>query len=74
MAMHISRTCGKRVGRPRDICQAVLTARFPIDVLQKLFECLPQPLPDNNVINKDVDPKRLGSENNAMKEAQQAHT
>ena len=26
------------------------------------------------VLNKDVDPKRLGSENNAVKEAQQAHT
>ena len=26
------------------------------------------------VLNKDVDPKRLGSENNAMKEAQRAHT
>ena len=26
------------------------------------------------VLNKDVDPKRLGSENNAMKEAQQART
>ena len=26
------------------------------------------------VLNKDVDPKRLGSENNAMKEAQGAHT
>ena len=28
----------------------------------------------HHVLKKDVDPKRLGSENNAMKEAQQAHT
>ena len=62
---------------PRDIiCQAVLTAIFPSDVLQQLFECLPQILPDitYQVLNKDVDLRRLGSENNAMKEAQQAHT
>ena len=53
---------------PRDICQAVLTAMFPSGVLQQLFECLPQSL------HKDANPTRLGSENNAMKESQQAHT
>ena len=64
------------VAGPRDNCQAALTARFPSGVLQQLFECLPQSLPDTwyYVLNKNVDPKRLGSENNAMKETQQAHT
>ena len=31
---------------PRDICQAVLTAIFTSGVLQQLFECPPQSLPD----------------------------
>ena len=65
----------EEVAGMRDICQAVLTAIFPSGVLQQLFECLPQSLLDftYQVLNKDVDPQRLGSENNAMKEAQQAH-
>ena len=37
---------------PRDICQAVITAIFPSGVLQQLFECLPQSLPDITVLNK----------------------
>ena len=66
----------EEVAGPPDICQAVLTAIFPSGVLQELFECLPQSLPDitRYVFNKDVDLKRLGSESNVMKEAQQAHT
>ena len=67
----------EEVAGPRDICQAVLTAILPSGVLQQLFECIPQSLPDITylVLNKDVDPQRQGSENNAaMKEAQQAHT
>ena len=37
--------------------------------------CLDTPLlPDVTFLNKDADPKRLGSENNAIKEAQHAHT
>ena len=36
----------EEVAGPRDICQAVLTAIFPSGVLQQLFECLPQSLPD----------------------------
>ena len=63
----------EEIAGPRDIGQAILTARFPSGVLQQLFEYL-QPLPDNYILNKDVDPRRLGSENNAMKETQQAHT
>ena len=35
----------EEVADPRDICQAVLTVRFPSVVLQQLFECLPQSLP-----------------------------
>ena len=36
----------EEVAGPRDICQAVLTAILPSGVLQQLFECLPQSLPD----------------------------
>ena len=36
----------EEVAGPRDICKAVLTAIFPSGVLQQLFECLPQSLPD----------------------------
>ena len=58
---------------PRDICQAVLKAIFPSGVLQQLFESS-SITTGHYVRNKDVDPKRLGCENNAMKEAQEAHT
>ena len=64
-----------QVAGPRDICQAALTAIFPSGVLQQLFEWVSSSITTGHyVLNKDVDPKRLGSENNAMKEAQQAHT
>ena len=62
----------EEVAGPRDICQAVLTAIFPSGVLQQLFESS-STTTGHYVLNKDADPKRLGSENNAMKEAQQAH-
>ena len=57
----------------RDICQAELTVIFPSGVLQQLFESS-SITTGHCILNKDVDPKRLGSENNAMKEAQRAHT
>ena len=71
MTKHISHTCGRRRSGPRDICQAVLTAILLSGVLQQLFSSITT---GHYVLSKDVDPKRLGSENNAMKEAQQAHT
>ena len=36
----------EEVAGPRDICRGVLTAILSGGVLQQLFECLPQPLPD----------------------------
>ena len=36
----------EEVSGPSDICQVVLTAILPSGVLQQLFECLPQSLPD----------------------------
>ena len=36
----------EEVAGPRDVCQAALTAIFPSGVLQQLFECLPQSLPN----------------------------
>ena len=63
----------EEVAGPRDICKAVLTAIFPSGVLQQLFESSLITI-GRYVLNKDVGPKRLGSENNVMKEAQRAHT
>ena len=57
----------------RDICQAELTVIFPSGVLQQLFESS-SITTGHYVLNKDMDPNGLGSENNAIKEAQQAHT
>ena len=36
----------EEIAGPPDICRPALTARFPSGVLQQLFECLPQSLPD----------------------------
>ena len=65
----------EEVAGPRDICQAVLTDIFSRGVLQQLFKSS-SITPGYYALNKDVDPKRarLGSETNAMKEAQRAHT
>ena len=43
---HLTHLLLEEVVGPRDICQEVLTAIFPSGVLQQLFECLPQSLPD----------------------------
>ena len=63
----------EEVAGRRDICQAVLTVIFPSGVLQQVFESS-SITTGHYVLNEDADPERLGSENNAMKEAQQAHT
>ena len=63
----------EEVASPRDICQAVLTAIFPSGVLQQHFEAS-SITTEHYVLNKGVDPKRLGSDKNAMKEAQRTHT
>ena len=41
-----SHTPVEEVAGPDDVCQAVLIAILPSGVLQQLFECLPQSLPD----------------------------
>ena len=60
------------VAGPRDICQAVLTTskRCLATAPRVSFSITSE----HYVLNTDVDPKRLGSENYAIKEAQQAHT
>ena len=63
----------EEVAGPRDFRQAVLTDIFSRGVLQQLFKSS-SITPVYYALNKDVDPKRLGSETNAMKEAQRAHT
>ena len=64
----------EEVSVPRDICQAVLTAIPPSGVLQTALRVSSSITTGHYVLNEDVDPKRLGSENNAMTEAQRAYT
>ena len=72
MTKHISHTCGRRSCRPARYLSSsthshiskrcLATAQVSSSITTRHY-----------ALNKDVDPKRLGSENNAMKEAQQAH-
>ena len=62
----------EEVSVPRDICQAVLTAIPPSGVLQTALRVSSSITTGHYVLNEDVDPKRLGYENNAKKEAQRA--
>ena len=70
---HLTHLLLEEVVGPRDICQEVFTAIFPSGVWQQLFESSSIKT-GHHVLNEDVDPKRLGYENNAKKEAQRAHT
>ena len=63
----------KEVAGPRDICQAVLS-HISERCLATALRVSSSVTTGHHVLNKDVDPKRLGSVNNPMKEAQQAHT
>ena len=66
----------EEVSGPCDICQVVLTAtRYTSKrCLATALRVSSSITTGHYVLNKDVDPKCLGSENNAMKEAQQART
>ena len=63
----------EEVAGPRDNCQVVLS-HISERCLATAVRVSSSITTGHYVLNKDVDPKRLGSENNAMKEAQQAHT
>ena len=63
----------EEVAGPRDICQAVLS-HISERCLGTALGVSSLIATGHYVLNKDVDPMRLGSENNAMKGAQQAHT
>ena len=68
---HLTHLLLEEVVGPRDICQEVFTAIFPSGVWQQLFESSSIKT-GHHVLYEDVDPKRLGYENNAKKEAQRA--
>ena len=63
----------EEVAAPRDICQAVLS-HISKRCLATALRASSSITTGHYVRNEDVDLKRQGSENNAMKEAQQAHT
>ena len=64
----------EETARPHDICQVVVTARFPSDVLQQFFECLPQPLPDITYLRKTWIQSVWVRKTLPWRKRQQAHT
>ena len=71
---HISHICGRRSCRPVRYLSSSTHSHLSEQSLAKALRLSSSITTGHYVLNKDVDPKRLGSENNAMKEAQQAHT
>ena len=61
------------VAGPRDVCQAVLS-HISERCLATALRVSSSITTGHCVLNKGADLKRLGSENNAMKEAQRPHT
>ena len=70
MTKHISHTCGRRSCRPTRYLSSSTQPYFRTTALRVSSSTTT----GHYVLNKDVDPKRLGSESNAIKEAQQSHT
>ena len=71
---HISHTCGWRSCRPARYSSSSTHSHTSKRCLATALRVSSSITTGHYVLNKDVDPKRLGSENNAMKEAQQAQT
>ena len=74
MTKHISHTCGRRSCRPARYLSSSIHSHISEWCLATALRVSSSITTGHYVLNKDVDPKRLGSDNNAMKEAQQAHT
>ena len=68
------RSCGRRSRRRARCLSSSTHSHISKRCLATALRVSSSITTGNYVLNKDVDSKRLGSENNAMKEAQQAHT
>ena len=73
MTKHISHTCGRSC-RPARYLPSSTHSHTSKRCLATALRVSSSITTGHYVLNKDVDPKRLGSENNTMKETQQAHT
>ena len=71
---HISHSCGRRSCRPGRYLSSSTHSHISEQCLATALRVSSSITTGHYVLNKDVDPKRLGSENNATKEAQQAQT
>ena len=74
MTKHTSHTCGRRSCRPARYLSSSTHSHTSKRCLAIALRVSSSITTGHYVLIKDVDPNRLGSENNAMKEAQQAHT
>ena len=74
MTNYISHTCGRRSCRPARYLPISTHSHISWRCLATAIRVSSSITTGHYVLNKDVDLRRLGSENNAMKEAQQAHT
>ena len=74
MTKHTSRTCGRWSCRPARYLSSSTHSHTSEWCLATALRVSSSITTGQYVLNKDVDPKRLGSEKNAMKEAQRAHT
>ena len=76
MTKHISHTYryDRRSCRPARYLSSSTHSHISERCLATALRVCPSITTGHYVLNKDVDPKRQGSENNAMEEAQQAHT
>ena len=73
LTKRILHTCGRRSCRPVRFSSSSTHSQ----ISERCFATtlwVSSSITTGHCVNKDVDPKRLGCENNAMKEAQQAHT
>ena len=74
MTKHISHTCGRRSCRPARYLSSSTHSHIFERCLATVLRVSSSITTGHYVLNKDVDHKRLGSENNNMKGAQQART
>ena len=74
MSKHISHTCGRRSCRPARYLSSSTHSHISERCLATALRVSSSITSGHYLLNKDMDPKRLGSEINAMKEAHQSHT
>ena len=74
MTKHISHTCGRRSWRPARYLSSSTHSYTSKQCLATALRVSSSITTRRYVLSKDFNPKRLGSENSAMNEAQQAQT